>query len=231
MKTSIRKSRGRQLRQALGILEKHLGRRRRRRPPDALETLMVSVLAGDGNDLLAAEILEKLRGELVDWNELRVSTPKEIEDLIAPLPDAAEKAEALQRILQKLFAERHTLNLAHFQRFGKDRLDKELDSFGGLSPSVKFRMMLKAFDINILPMTADIERIVKRLGLVDSYLTADKVAEELQQVLPPKRVYSFYHLMSEHAEKVCMVRGYVCASCLLASVCERGKSSKSGEDK
>jgi endonuclease III len=231
VKTSVRKTRGRQLRQALGILEKKLGRRRRRRPPDPLETLLVSVLAGDGDDLLAAEILEKLRAELVDWNELRVSTGREIEELIVPLSDAVEKALALKRILQKLFVERHTLNLSHFQRFGRERLDKELDAFGGLSPTVKARMMLKAFDINVLPMTADIERIVKRLGLVDNYLTTDKVAEDLSEVLPPKRVYSFYHLMSEHAERVCSVRNYDCTKCLLVAVCERGRSSKSGDDK
>lgn len=231
MKTSVRKTRARQLRQALGILEKKLGRRRRRRPPDPLETLLVSVLAGDGNDLLAAEILEKLRAELVDWNELRVSTVREIEELIAPLSDAAEKALALKRVLQKLFVDRHTLNLSHFQRFGRERLSKELDAFGGLSETVKFRMMLKGFDINVLPMTADIERIVKRLGLVDSYLTTDKVAEEMAEVLPPKRVYSFYHLMSEHAEKVCAARNCDCTKCILVAVCERGRSNQSGDDK
>ncbi len=231
MKTSIRKARARQLRQALGILEKQLGRRRRRRPPDPLETLLVSVLAGDGNDLLAAEILEKLRGLMVDWNELRVTTPHEIEELIAPLPDAAEKALILRDILHKLFVEKHTLNLSHFARYGKERLDKELEAFGGLTPAMKARMMLRAFDINVLPMTADIERIVKRLGLVDSYLTTDKVAEELEEVLPPKRVYSFYHLASEHAEKVCTARNYECVKCLLVSVCVRGQAVKSGEGK
>ena len=40
------------------------------------------------------------------------------------------------------------------------------DAFGGLSQTVKARMMLKAFDINVLPMTADIERVVKRLGII-----------------------------------------------------------------
>ncbi len=231
MKTSVRKARARQLRQTLGILERKLGRRRRRRPPDPLETLLVSVLAGDGDDLLAAEILEKLRAELVDWNELRVSSAREIEELIAPLGDAADKAVALRNILQKLFVERHTLNLSHFQRFGRERIEKELDAFGGLTPTVKARMMLKAFDVNVLPMTADIERIVKRLGLVDSYLTTDKVAEELAEVLPPKRVYSFYHLVSEHAERVCSARNCDCSKCILIAVCERGRSSKSGDDK
>ena len=231
MKTTIRRSRARLLRKALGILEKHNGRRRRRRPPDALETLLVSVLAGDGNDLLAAEILEKLRVELVDWNELRVTSAREIEELIAPLNNAAEKAAQVRDILHTLFVARHTLNLAHFQRFGRERLEKELDAFGHLSTTVKARMMLKAFDVNVLPLSADIERIAKRLGLVDSYLTTDKVAEELGEVLPPKRVYSFYHLMSEHAEKICTARGYDCTQCSLLAVCARGQSSKTGEEK
>jgi endonuclease III len=228
VKTTERKTRSRLLRQVLGILEKARGRRRRRRRPDALETLLHSVLAGNGNDLLAAKILEKLHLELVDWNELRVTTPRDIEEMIAPLPDAAEKALILRRILHKLFRERHSLSLGHFKRFGQERLSQDLDELGGLNPAMRDRILLKAFDVNVLPLTEDIERVTKRLGLIESYLTSDKVKEAIEEILPPKRVYSFYHLMSEHAETVCSARNYVCATCILASVCVR---SKSGEPK
>ena len=54
-------------------------------------------------------------------------------------------------------------------------------------------------------------------------------AEEIIEVLPPKRVYSFYHLMSEHAEKVCKARNYECTKCMLVSVCVRGQ--KPGDEK
>ena len=51
---------------------------------------------------------------------------------------------------------------AHLTAIGVQPL--VLDDFGGsLRPAVKARMMLKAFDINVLPMTADIERIVRAL--------------------------------------------------------------------
>lgn len=223
MKTSERKARSRHLRQVLAVLEKQLGRRRRRRRPDALETLLHSVLAGNGSDGLAARILEKLHLELVDWNELRVTSPREIEELISPLGDAAEKALLIRRILHKLFRERHSLSLGHFKRFGQERLSQDLDELGGLTEPMKARILLKAFDVNVLPMTEDIERLTKRLGLIESYLTAGKVKEAVEEILPPKRVYSFYHLMSEHAETVCSARNYVCTTCVLASVCARGK--------
>jgi len=223
LKTRLRKDRARLLRGVLSVLERHLGRRRRRRPPDLLETLLHSVLADAGNDLLAASILEQLKQELVDWNELRVTTPRSLELLIHQLPDAAEKALAVKRILQKLFTERHALDLDHFQRFGQARVLQELDAFGGLSVAVKARMLLKAFDSNVLPLTAEIERVAKRVGLVDSYLTTDKVSEVLDEILPCKRIYSFYHLVAEHAETVCVLRGYACAPCVLVGLCARGK--------
>ncbi|HUW56838.1 MAG TPA: hypothetical protein VMZ92_09395 [Planctomycetota bacterium] len=233
MKTSERKARSRLLRRVLAILETDLGRRRRRRRPDPLETLLHAVLAGDGNDLLAAKILEKLRGGLVDWNEFRVTTPRGIEEFISPLPEAAEKALTVKRILQKLFRERHSLTLNHFRRYGQTRLWEELAGFGGLTDAVKARVLLKAFDVNVLPVTADIERVTKRVGLIESYLTRDKVGEAITEILPPKRVYSFYHLMSEHAELVCTVRNYECAKCVLVEVCARGSSpkDKQGEEK
>jgi len=226
VKTSERKTRSRLLRQVLGILEKARGRRRRRRRPDPLETMLHSVLAGNGNDLLAAKILEKLHQELVDWNELRVTTPKEIEELISPLPDAADKALILRRILHRLFRERHSLSLGHFKRFGQERLAQDLDELGGLTPEMRDRILLKAFDVNILPLTEDIERIVKRLGLIENYLTSDKVKEAIDEILPPKRVYSFYHLVSEHAEAVCTSRNCVCTACILVNVCARGQEQK-----
>ena len=231
MKTSVRKTRSRLLRRVLAALEADLGRRRRR--PDPLETLLHSVLAGDGNDLLAAKILEKLREGLVDWNEFRVTTPRGIEEMISPLPDASEKALIVKRILQKLFRERHSLTLNHFRRYGQARLWEELAGFGGLTQPMKARVLLKVFDINVLPVTADIERLTKRLGLIEHYLTRDKVAEAITEILPPKRVYSFYHLMSEHAELVCRARSYDCVACALVDVCARGNSvkDKQGEAK
>ena len=232
MKTSVRKERARLLRRMLTVLEGHLGRRRRRRRPDALETLLGAVLADTGNDFLAAQILDDLKEELVDWNELRVTTPRSIELLIHQLPDAAEKALTVKRILQKLFQQRHVLNLNHFKRFGQARLLHELDAFGGISQAVKARVLLKAFDCNLLPLTGEIERVSKRVGLVESYLTTDKVSEMLDEILPPKRIYSFYHLVSEHAETICVPRNTACADCVLVKICARGKSvMKKGETK
>lgn len=223
MKTSVRKERSRLLRRVLSILEGHLGRRRRRRRPDPLETLLHAVLADSGNDLLAARVIEDLKCQLVDWNELRVTTPRSLEMLIRQLPDAAEKALAVKRILQKLFLERHILDLNHFKRLGRTRLWEELDAFGGLDQPVKARVLLKAFDFNVLPMTAEIERVTKRLGLVENYLPTEHAHGALNEVLPPKRVYSFYHLFSEHAETVCVSRGCVCRKCVLVKVCTRGR--------
>ena len=232
MKTSVRKARSRLLRRVLAILEKHLGRRRRRRRPDPLETLLHAVMADTGNDLLAAKIMDDLREDLVDWNEFRVTTPRGIEELIHALPNAAEKAFILKRILQKLFLERHSLDLNHFKRYGQTRLWRELDGFGALTQAMKARVLLKAFDFNVLPVTDEIERLTKRIGLIESYLTTDKVGNAIGEVLPPKRVYSFYHLMSEHAETVCTSRNYVCGECVLAEVCARGRSvmDKEGEN-
>ena len=233
MKTSVKKARSRLLRRVLAVLEADLGRRRRRRRPDPLETLLHAVLAGDGNDLLAAKILERLREDLVDWNEFRVTTPRGIEELISPLPDAPEKALAVKRILQKLFRERHSLTLNHFKRYGQARLWEELANFGGLTQPMKARLLLKAFDVNVLPLTTDVERLAKRIGLIEHYLTRDKVGEAISEILPPKRIYSFYHLMSEHAELTCTARGYDCMTCVLTDLCARGKSvkDKKGEAK
>jgi len=230
VKTLERRERSRLLRRVLAVLEGHLGRRRRRRRPDPLETLLHAVLSDNGSDLLAAKILTGLQEELVDWNELRVTTPRSIELLIHQLPDAADKALTVKRILQMLFQERHMLNLAHFRRFGQTRLWDELDVFGGLSPAVKARVLLKAFDFNVLPVTAEIERVAKRVGLIESYLTSDKVGGALDEILPPKRVFSFYHLVSEHAETVCVPRNCVCRDCVLVDICTRGRSTMEKDD-
>ncbi len=224
MKTIVKKSRSRLLRNVLTILENDLGRRRRRRRPEPLETLLHAVLSDVGNDIFAARVLADVEEQLVDWNELRVSTPRGIEEMISAVPDAAEKALTIKRILQKLFLERHCLNLNHFNRYGQPRIWSELGRFGGLSQAVKARVLLKAFDFNVLPLTSEIERVSKRIGIVDNYLTTEKAAEAFEEILPPKRTYSFYHLLSEHAETVCTARNYDCGECVLSGICARGKN-------
>src|ERR1700687_1484663 len=53
---------------------------------------------------LAEKAYKKLRDRFFDWNEIRVSSSREIEEVFADLPDAEARALRLISFLQEVFA-------------------------------------------------------------------------------------------------------------------------------
>ena len=61
-------------------------------------------------------------------------------------------------------------------------------------------------------------RISRRLELAKGD-TAEKVEQELMQVLPRDRWISFSHQVIHHGRKVCMARNPKCRECNLETLC------------
>ena len=82
-------------------------------PPDnrsPMENLLLGILQADAQRKQAEVALEALGNEYVDFNELRVSQPKEIVECIGkPYPNARRKAEMITRVLNGIFARRSSM--------------------------------------------------------------------------------------------------------------------------
>src|SRR5260370_7631027 len=68
-----------------------------------MEQLLFSVCREGTTREEADRAFQGLRQRFFDWNEIRVSSPREIEEAISNLPDAAVRAQRLLSLLQEVF--------------------------------------------------------------------------------------------------------------------------------
>ena len=226
MTNQTRRERARKLRTVVAKLETAFGRRRRRRRPDALETVLFAIVADGTTDAKAEIVFENLRREMVDWNELRVTRSQDIQALLGGLPQAPLKAEVVRSFLGKVFAVANHNVVEFMDKWSGARATAFLGEIEGLTESMRSRALLKGFEVDVLPITADIVRVMKRLGVVEGHLSQEKVHEFLQEVLAPKRTYAFFHLVNEHADKYCQQRAPLCDVCPVNRMCEKYRTDK-----
>ena len=230
MSNQARRERGRKLRRLVSKLESAFGRRRRRRRPDPLETILLAILADGVADERAVPVLENLRRTMVDWNELRVTSVRETEEMLSGLPEPALKAAVIRSFLQRVFAERHAIETEFMKRWSGSKAHSYLDEIEGMTGSMKARALLKGFETDLLPMTTDIIRVLKRVGILESHLTPDKAEEAVNEILAPKRIYAFFYLVNEHAVTTCLVRTPNCQTCVVRMECTKFATDPKGSD-
>ena len=226
MKNQLRRERARKLRRVVSVLEGALGRRRRRRRPDAMETILFAIMADGVADGRAEAVFEKIRELVVDWNELRVTSAREIEALLEGLPEAGVKAQAVRGFLGRLFLTEHVTTADFMKNWSGSRASKYLDEIESMTESMRARALLKGFEMDVLPASVDIVRVMKRVGVLDSHLSQERAHEFLKEVVAPKRTYAFFHLVNEHGLTCCHQRGPDCANCCISSDCEKFVSDK-----
>ena len=93
---------------------------------------------------------------------------------------------------------------------------------GGLAGlSAAWKLAQAGFEVDVLPITTEIVRVMKRVGVLESHLNQEKAYEALKELLAPKRTYAFFHLVNEHADRVCHARAPDCPACPVNHLCDK----------
>ena len=71
---------------------------------DFIECMIYQILEMGASEKLATKALKDIRAEFVDWNDMRVSTVRELQDILGPkYPRSRMKAEDLHNLLADLY--------------------------------------------------------------------------------------------------------------------------------
>ena len=97
------------VRKITNILKSHCGDRKKTKKFDPFEKLMMGILSYRSSVKKARRAYEALQKEFVDWNEVRVSTLTDIEEVIKCADPQRNKALLLRRILNDIFATRYCM--------------------------------------------------------------------------------------------------------------------------
>jgi endonuclease-3 len=168
----------------------------------------------------ADRAFRSLQERFFDWNEIRVSSVRELEEALSDLPDAELRAERLIRFLQEVFEKRFCFDLEDLHKKGLKVAAKHLTTYEASNDYVGAWVVQQSLGGHAIPLDAPTLRSVRRLGLLDNDQDdAETLRSSLEHLIPKSRGPLFVDLVSRLAEEVCWEETPSCGTCPLNGEC------------
>jgi endonuclease III len=189
-------------------------------PRPVLEQFLYAVCREGAPRALADRAYENLRERFFDWNELRVSSAREVEDALEGLPEAEVRANRLISILQEVFETTFSFELEGLHKKGLKQAAKQLSRYQASSDYAVAWVVQQALGGHAIPLDEPALRALRRLGLVDEVSgDLEALRAGLEHLVPKARAIQFSEILSALAFDVCLDDDPVCKSCPMASEC------------
>jgi endonuclease-3 len=188
-----------------------------------LEQFLYAVCREGTTRELADRVFRGLQQRFFDWNEIRVSAGREIEEALADLPDRQVRAQRLLSILQEVFETTFSFDLESLQKKGLKQAAKQLARYQAANDFAVAWVIQHSLDGHALPLDEPTLRVLKRLRLIDNEQDdPEAIRAGLEHFIPKAKGPLFCDLISALADDLCFEEEPNCPECPLASECPTG---------
>jgi endonuclease III len=187
-----------------------------------LEQFIYAVLREGTTRDRADRAYRNLHEIFFDWNEIRVSSVREISDALCELSGAEARAQRIISILQYLFETTFSFDLEGLHKKGVKEAAKKLARFEGANDYCVSWVLQQSLGGHALPLDDPTLRVVQRLGLIEpDQADLESIRSGLEHLVPKAKGTAFTDLASTLAEEYCLVREPQCSRCPLTSSCPK----------
>jgi len=170
--------------------------------------------------------------EFADWNEVRVSTQRELEDVLNAnrVEEAADLSPRLKTFLQAVFEELDDTELDTLKDLKPDKAKRFISTLPGLPPWATAYLLTLVGMESLVPWDPHTERVAGRIGLYDPNAPLPQKKKQLRAALQDEDPLRLHHLFVEHGKKTCTDVDPKCPKCPVNGDCayyaRRGRRSK-----
>jgi endonuclease III len=172
---------------------------------DPITQLILGVLSRDTPESRAGEGLDRLRGMVVDYNELRVIPPIELANVLHDFPDHRLKCEDISRALNGIFALEHTVSLERVSGLPRKDQLAYLEKIDGLDPYTRARIRLLGLRLHAIPLDEAMWAFARAAGLVEGRCPLLEAQQFLERCVAEDDALEFVALLKKHAWAECGV--------------------------
>lgn len=184
-----------------------------------LEALVYAICRENVSRGEADTAYNRLRDTFFDWNEVRVSTVREIADAIIDLPRSFERAERIIKLLQQVFETNYSFELEGLAKKGLKPAEKLLDRYAGGNAFVTAYVVQNALGGHAMPVDDGIVRLLRRLEVLDAKDTPAVAQASLEHLIPKAKGPITFEMLSALAHEFCLEEAPKCKSCPLNDLC------------
>lgn len=162
---------------------------------DPLAVLIVALLSKNATVEKAVEALGRIKREMVDFNELRVTPEPEIGELLGKrFPDALDRAGNLCKALGYLFEREHVVTLDKIAQAARKDQRSYLAHIPGLDAYSVGVVLLHAFDHHCVPMDDDVLAAMQHEGILPRDAELEEINLWLERQIPKQEAHAFWVL-------------------------------------
>lgn len=169
---------------------------------DVVEEILLGILGRDTSENKARDALERLRGSMVDYNEMRVAAVADVVDEIGPgFPGVEGKASDLVAALSRIYEQLETLDLTEFKTRPKREAGKWLSEIPGIDVYSLARVMLLCFGAHAVPVNRVALGWLQHHGLFEPSVDVAEAQSILERHVRSSDSMKVFCLLQRLAEK------------------------------
>ncbi len=195
-------------------------------PRPVLEQLLFAVCREGVSRDLAERAFQNLRTQFYDWNEIRVSSVREVADALKGLPEAEGRALRIVSLLQQVFESTYSFDLESLHKKGVKQAEKQLERYEGTNAYIVASTVQLGLDGHALPIDRPMQRVLQRLELLDNEPAADGSPTTLEHQVPKARGVLFCEAISALAQQYCWEQSPSCPACPMRDLCPTGQTNQ-----
>lgn len=134
---------------------------------DPVRCLARAILGDTLGDHKADAAIDLLMSQMVDWNEVRVSSAFEIQEAMdSSIPDGIERCQRLKHALQAIFDFENRLGLERLRSIGRRDARQILEQLRGVDEYVVASVVLWGLGGHAIPVNERLLETLRKAGLV-----------------------------------------------------------------
>ncbi|MBN1918049.1 MAG: endonuclease III [Verrucomicrobia bacterium] len=206
---------------AIRALEKAYGEKVRTRLDDPLESLVLTVLSQNTNDVNRDRAYDTMRERFPTWDDVATASARKLADAIRVGGIANVKSVRIQRILRQIKEQFGGYDLTALRERPPEEVEAILGGFDGVGLKTVKVVQVFALGQDVFPVDTHIFRLSKRMGFVEQKATRERAHEVMGRLVPAPKAYSFHLNMIEHGRRVCRAPRALCGACMLRRSCPK----------
>ena len=205
--------------EVIKLLEQEYGPRQWQPDRDPMDVLIGTVLSQNTSDTNSGRAFASLKASFDTWEDVASAPVEHIARLIKSGGLSQIKAARIKQVLEQIEKEQGRISLDLLRSKTMAEAEAYLMRLPGVGHKTASCVLLFSLGKPSLPVDTHVFRVAKRLGLINSKISAEKAHSLLQEQIPPSKVYQFHIHMIEHGRRICHARQPCCNTCRLSGVC------------
>jgi len=215
----------------LSLLEREYGPLQWRASGDPLSELIRAILSQNTSDVNSKRAFERLVRTFGTWERVAEGSIDQIAEAIRCGGLSRIKAGRIKAILKGILESQGSLDLGFLGELPLPVARAWLEGLPGVGPKTAACVLLFSLERAVLPVDTHVYRVSRRLGLIDSRVSAEQAHQLLEDVVPSQERYQFHLHMLAHGRSICRAQRPLCRGCVFNEGCPSSFIGGEGDEK